>query len=767
MRDEAMPHKQKASRPLQELQGLRLGFCESGQLAGQPCETEEAWSSTAESARDLVVSVDPQGTILSISRTVPPYTPEKVVGTNVYDYLQPDHQATLRKALQEVLETGETCNCRLVGPGVHGNASSYSVSIWPIKHAGKVVALTLIAADLDAQKELERSLREPPLCCPGLLDSIATGVGLATIEGKILECNEAMLQMTGHSKAEMGQISLKDLFAGADGHCEHPQRQRVDGVTRNSEVQLRHNGGGTRWVNLNILPFHYDGHDLLLTTLADITSQKTLDEAWRSSEEQYCDLVRKESDIIYSMDEEGTITAINQAVEATLGYRPQQLVGRKFTVLIPEILRKRAFANLQIALEEGELSGQTTFLDKNGQPHPAEYKCTVVKTNDGHLSLRGVARDISEKVETTHRMKLLTSAIEQSMDGMAITDLDSRLLYVNRAYARFHGHNPEDLLGLPIGALCAGEKTEEHKEHVRRIQRDGSFKGETRHIRKDGTDFLAYVSATSVKDEQGKPIAIISVLRDITESRKAEKELILYRDKMTRMERLASLGTFSATLAHELAQPLTVIRLAVENTLQALQAVSCANAPTLTEQLQSGLRAIENVTSITSQIRCFGRQSSQRAIEKVDLNRVAVDVIRLLERPARRSRVTLCLQDMDTLPAVLLSNDMEQVFFVLVENAIQAADGTNDHHVTIKGAVQNGHIELRFSDDCGGIPPKHLSRIFDPFFTTKPRRLGTGLGLPIAKRIVTKNEGKIWAENNFGEGVTFAVNFPIEPRGGP
>lgn len=754
-------------RRFQELDARWPRVGESGQSRDRLCEYDDKWRSMAENARDIVLSVDPQGTILSTHWTVPPYTPKDVVGTSAYDYWRPDCHATLRNALQQVIETQGPCRCWLAGARPDGPASWYSVNIWPMKQQGQIAALTLIATDLAAQRQPDPLTRGLQLYCPGLLNSIATGVGLATLEGKILDCSEAMLQMIGCSRADIGRIGLKDICADAEGHLELLEVLRADGLIRDSEVQLSGKDGGIYWANLNVLPLPCASRHLLLITLVDITKQKYVEQMWRDADHKYQGLAQKTGDRVRELDAKGTIALVGPTVEATLGYRPEQLVGNHFTVLIPKKSRKKALAYLKTVPAKGRLTGQTILRDKEGRPHPAECQSTTIKTSNGHLCVRGVAGDVSEQIETRHHPGVLSFAVEQSLDGMAVADLEFRLLYVNKAFARMHGYRPEDMLGLPMARLCDRGQTEEHEHRIRQIQQLGSWEGEASHLRKDGTSFVVYVSVTSVKGEQGEPVGILSITRDITVSQQAEEELNAYRCKMTRMERLASLGTFSAILAHELTQPLTVLRLAIDNSLQALQGTSWPKAEMLVEELQAGLRAVENVTSMTGQIRDFSRKTSEHALQRIDLNTVARDVVRLLEQPARQSKIALCLRDMDELPPVFLSNDMEQVFFSLVQNAIQAADGKNDHRITISGTVENEHIELRFADDCGGIPPEHLANIFEPFFTTKPVRFGTGLGLPIVQQIVRKNKGQIQVENKPGEGVTFVVHLPIERDGRP
>jgi signal transduction histidine kinase len=125
--------------------------------------------------------------------------------------------------------------------------------------------------------------------------------------------------------------------------------------------------------------------------------------------------------------------------------------------------------------------------------------------------------------------------------------------------------------------------------------------------------------------------------------------------------------------------------------------------------------------------------------------------------------MALSLAGLDALPRICADeNDVGQLFFSLVENAVQAADGQRDRRLAIRGAVKDRVIELAFADDCGGIAPDHVDQIFDPFFTTKGDAHATGLGLCIVERLVRRIGGKIAVENRPGVGVTFVVTLPVE-----
>jgi len=229
---------------------------------------------------------------------------------------------------------------------------------------------------------------------------------------------------------------------------------------------------------------------------------------------------------------------------------------------------------------------------------------------------------------------------------------------------------------------------------------------------------------------------------------------------MARAERLASLGTLSATVAHELTQPLTVLSLSIDNALEELEATSPPQ--TVTKKLKESLNQVSDLTSIVERFRNFTRKSSDKTVGEVDLKIVAERIVKLLNESARRTKVGLRLENMDKLPP-LYSNekDLEQLFFALIDNAIQAADGKKARQLIISGFIKDEHIELRFSDDCGGIAQENVDKIFEPFFTTKPPGQGTGLGLCIVQDIVFRVGGKVRVESKFGKSTTFFVTLPI------
>jgi C4-dicarboxylate-specific signal transduction histidine kinase len=116
---------------------------------------------------------------------------------------------------------------------------------------------------------------------------------------------------------------------------------------------------------------------------------------------------------------------------------------------------------------------------------------------------------------------------------------------------------------------------------------------------------------------------------------------------------------------------------------------------------------------------------------------------------------------MDDLPCPWMNeNDLEQMYFALIGNAIQAADGKKPRQLVISGDVKDKFIELQISDNCGGIAPENIEKIFDPFFTTKPVGMGTGLGLAIVNQIIREHHGSIRVDNVQPTGARFTIQLP-------
>ena len=351
---------------------------------------------------------------------------------------------------------------------------------------------------------------------------------------------------------------------------------------------------------------------------------------------------------------------------------------------------------------------------------------------------------------------------DSASDVILMIDLLGNIVEINPYGAKLTGYTREELLGKNVlRDLIIPADHKQMESIFKNLMAGESQVYEVRWRTKSGE--AVHLEAHSACRRLKGGDVICCILRNITEFKRAEEELSKFQRRMARTELLASLGMLSATVAHELIQPMTAVRFAIENSLDELKKVTCP--ATVLEDLNDSLSELTNAVSIVDRFRGFARKSANKVIDDVDLRGTAIRVSSLLKKTAQQTRMSIDIEGMESLPSICSNqNDMEQVFFAMMQNAVHASDGSEQRLLRISGFEENGRIELKFADNCGGIAPENLSRLFEAFFTTKVPNRGTGLGLCVVKDILSSHGGKIRVDSDFGKGTTFYVTVPKKSK---
>ncbi len=278
--------------------------------------------------------------------------------------------------------------------------------------------------------------------------------------------------------------------------------------------------------------------------------------------------------------------------------------------------------------------------------------------------------------------------------------------------------------------------------------------------------FMNFYSVKKAKIWDTETISLLKIVAEIFVNTimrsRSQRELREYDAKMFRTEQLASLGIISANIAHELNQPLTVIQLLLQQVKRSLTKKP-GDIDMVRENINDSLSELTRAAEIVARFRTFARQSSPGNIEMVDICKVAESLVKALSSGARKTLLKLSLKKPRKAVYVRATTaDIEQLFFVLIQNSIQASRPKAKNHLNINISYKKNNILLDFKDNCGGVPKELAEKIFEPFFTTKPRQKGTGLGLPILERIVKRYEGVIKYENHPGHGIFFHICLPMD-----
>jgi PAS domain S-box-containing protein len=342
-----------------------------------------------------------------------------------------------------------------------------------------------------------------------------------------------------------------------------------------------------------------------------------------------------------------------------------------------------------------------------------------------------------------------TEEMTWSKEMYRIYELDeSEPLTLERTYTRVH---PEDL------AMCMGQVARARREPV-----EEDF--ELRLRFPNGSIKHVHVVSHGSRDEAGH-VEYTGAVQDITDRRRAEDALEQLQSDLAHVARVTTLGALTASIAHEINQPLSGIITNASTCLRMLNAdppnVEGARE-TARRTMRDGHRASEVITRLRA---LFSKQDATTA--SVDLNEATREVIALSRSELQRSRVLVRADLADDLPPVTGDRvQLQQVILNLLLNAADAMRGVDDRprQVVLRTARDDGDgVHLTVQDTGVGVDPHKVDRLFEAFYTTKSG--GMGIGLSVSRAIIERHHGRLWAAPNEGPGATFAFALPQEPQG--
>jgi PAS domain S-box-containing protein len=469
-------------------------------------------------------------------------------------------------------------------------------------------------------------------------------------------------------------------------------------------------------------------------------------------------------DCIVTIDHEGRIIEFNPAAERTFGYRRDEVLGSRLAdVIIPPSLRDKhrdAFSR-HLATGEDSVLGrrvEMTAVRADGSEFPVEVAVTRIPLH-GPPSFTGYLRDITERRVSEGRWKRI---VDNSAIGIAVTDLTGRFEVTNAHYQKLLGYAEEELrkmayLDITVPDFRAYNST--LMSELLEGRRD-QFNIEKQYRRKDGRLVWVRNNVSLLPGADGAPHNIMAIVEDISERKAAEESLNLTQTRLARAAQVATAAELSASIAHEVNQPLLGIITNASTCLRMLAAdppnVDGARE-TARRMIRDGNRAAEVVKRLRA---LFGKKAATR--ETVDLNDAAREVVALSSSDLKRARVLVQADLADGLPPVTGNRvQLQQVILNLLRNASDAMSDVDDRPRRLLIKTQrdaDDRVRLAVQDTGVGFDPDAAERLFESFFTTK--NSGMGIGLSVSRSIIESHRGRLWMEPNEGPGVTFSFSIP-------
>jgi two-component system sensor kinase FixL len=396
-----------------------------------------------------------------------------------------------------------------------------------------------------------------------------------------------------------------------------------------------------------------------------------------------------------------------------------------------------------------------------------QIACQVALDAEGaDIGVLGTAIDVTDQ---RHVEADAEAVLDTAVDAIVVIDSGGRITRFNQAAERMFGYAEAELLGELVNRLMPEPHRTDHDGYMRRYQDTGEKKiigigRELEAVNRSGRRFPVYLAVSEVNVDGRRRFT--GIIRDLTERRAAEEQAREQRERLAHVGRLSTMGEMTASIAHEINQPLTAIAMYAQSCLTLLDRGEVDTdrlGAALAKLNQQSLRAGEVIDRIQ---RFVLNQDSHR--ESASVNGLISDLLQLAGSDARMHGIELRFEPSASLPEVFCDPiQIQQVALNLIRNAIDAMaeiDCRNGNRVTLRTRLTvEGRVEVSVSDLGPGVASDQASRLFTAFHTTKSD--GMGMGLSICRTIIEGHGGTLDFRNQERSQVAGAVFFFTLPTG--
>jgi PAS domain S-box-containing protein len=509
--------------------------------------------------------------------------------------------------------------------------------------------------------------------------------------------------------------------------------------------------------------------------------------------------------VVYDM--KGKVTYINSAFTRIFGWISGELEGKKLhyipdenwpetQMMIDKVLAGESFSAIESRrYTKGgniiDVSISTAiYLDRDGSPAGSIHTLRNITARKQSQEMLKKARDeLEQRVkERTAELMVVNEQLRREIEGkkqvekglkaseekyrvlfnydpncLFMVEMDSaKILDLNKAATKVYEYDREELLEMSLFELLDKDDAQRLRKELGRLAKEGDyvFVPKLRVRRKDSghfyIDFHARVGKFREREHGSLGLSLIVRTVDITLGLERQAQLV-------QASKMATLGEMATGMAHELNQPLNVMRMGADFVAKMIrrgQEISDEQLLTVSRNISE---QVERATNIINHLREFGRKSEFK-VYTVDLNEPIRDVFTIMGEQFRLRDIEVNLELDKAVPKIMAGrNRLEQIFLNLVTNARDAMKerGTEDvKKITVRTYLEGDLVVAEVSDTGKGIPERVREKMFEPFFTTKEVGKGTGLGLSITYGLVRDFKGGIDVESTPDIGTTFRVRFP-------
>lgn len=638
-----------------------------------------------------------------------------------------------------------------------------------------------------------------------VLDALEDAVFVADTEGRLQFFNRSAREIYGSSlDALIGKewkprnVFLPDRMTPFPADQDLPLLRAVRGETV-SNVELFVRGETPEQghdVRVSARPLLDDAGRILgaITVLRDVTASKQRSKSLESTRRTLTSIMQSSADAIIGTDLQGVVMSWSPGAERIFGYREEEMLGRSMNVLsVPG----QADDPLQIikSLAAGGAVEQYETSRRHKDGRTVSVSITVLPLRDARGNIEGVlgiTRDLSETKRLIYSEQMARAEtlaerrfrqlLEAAPDAILEVDSEGKIVLLNETAEKMFGYSREELLGLNVETLVPAAMRGSHVEHRRSytsqpLMRPMGIGLELKAQKKDGSLFPVEISLSPNRVEEG--LRVIALVRDISARKEAEDRLRAIQAEHTaelaaknlqlearnrdveKANRLKS--EFLASMSHELRTPLhTIIGFSELMTEELEGPLTPKQKRFLGHILQDSRHLLELINEILdlSKIEA-GRLELQ--LGPFDFAACLGEVLAGIQQQAAAKNIRL--ENRNTFQGEIFADRLrvKEILYNLLSNAVKFTP--NEGLVWVESVVRGKWLSTTVGDTGIGISPEEHESVFEKFYqvgsTTKGTREGTGLGLPITRKLVELHGGAIQLESRPGEGSRFSFTLPL------
>jgi PAS domain S-box-containing protein len=589
---------------------------------------------------------------------------------------------------------------------------------------------------------------------------------------KVLYCSDVMFQIFGLDPRESlpSRESFRQQIHPEDRgwvkkRFEESLRERVDTY---AEYRVLLSDGTVRHINASGHPVLNEDGELIefVGTAVDVTERKRAEESLRESEAKFRDYAESASDWYWETDPDHKFVRVTDY---------ERLRARGFTPVSRAGLARWEFATdvesepEKWRLHRSMLDARQPFRDfvyraTRSGGSPVYYKISgkpIYDAKGAFLGYRGTGTDVTERKLAEVAGQQLAAIVDSSEDAIVSKDLNGTIESWNDGAERLFGYQASEVIGKSILIIIPPDRHDEERrilECIRRGERIKSY--ETVRMHEDGRLLDISLTVSPLRDAAGRIIGASKIARDITERKRAEETLRATRMELAHANRVATMGQLSASITHEVKQPIGAAR---NNARAALNFLG-KDPPDL-DEVREALSCVvgdaDRAGDIVDRIRALVKKAPPRK-ERLDINAGIREVIELTRDESAKNGISIQVDLADGLP--LIEGDrvqLQQVILNLIVNAVEAMSGAGDgtRELLISSRNEPDAVLVGVRDSGPGLAPETLDHVFDAFYTTKPG--GLGMGLSICRSIIEAHGGRLWASADLPRGASFEFALPV------